>query len=82
MRDVGGGRSRRVIIPVRTRFRSIENVTDARARAECIRRTSRVCIANSAPTFSDGPPRNNYSPGADFPQHCKMETPFSELWTC
>ena len=36
-------RSRRVIIPVRTRSRSIEHVADARARAECIRQTVVPC---------------------------------------
>ena len=63
-----GGRFRRIIIPVWTRSRSIENVADAR-----LENILAGVAGNPAPTFSDGPPSNNYPPGADLLQHCKMD---------
>ena len=55
------GRSRQIIIPIRARFRSIENVTDAR-----LEKTSpstdvfmELCLKHNS-----HPPRNDYPPEA------------------
>lgn len=47
------GRSRRVIIPIRTRFRSIENVAVLGSSRITFGKSSQGLLATPAPTFSE-----------------------------